>query len=150
MNKEDFIQNRVVNQQKWYSKEASRLKKQYTVIKIATISIAAMIPFVTSIIDNHSLIEHTVALMAVVIVVLEGLSSFFKHQEKWIEYRSTSESLKRELSFYTYGINPYEDSDASFKLFVINIEGILSGQNQNWKDLMSKSPKPEEQAKVEG
>ena len=135
MDQETFVQERVVKQQKWYSKEAANNKKWFTRFKVAIIIVAAMIPFATGFIDTYPELQYPIGAMAVIVVILEGLVSFFKYQEKWIEYRSTSEALKKELSFFQYKVGPYEDQEIAFPLFVKQIEGILSDQNENWREI---------------
>ena len=127
MDQETFIQERVIKQQKWYSKESANNKKWFTRFKVAIIIVAAMIPFATGFIDTYPELQYPIGAMAVIVVILEGLVSFFKYQEKWIDFRSTSEALKKELSFFQYKVGPYEDQEIAFPLgFIITFFNQLS------------------------
>lgn len=135
---EKYLNERVIGQQKWYSKEAGKLKKWYTRLKIAVIVLAAFIPFATGLIKDFEWIQYLIGFVSVAIVIIEGILSLHKHQEKWIDYRGTSEALKREINFFQYQMPPYNDPKTAFPLFFVNIETILGDQNQQWREIVKK------------
>jgi len=143
IDQEKYINDRVIAQQKWHSKEAGKLKKWYTKLKIAVIILAAFIPFMTGLVSDFENLQYAIGIVSVAIVILEGILSLNKHQERWIKYRGTSEALKREHNFYQYQMPPYDDPETAFQLFFVKIENILSDQNQQWQEIVKKEVKVE-------
>jgi len=56
----------------------------------------------------------------------------FKFQENWINYRMTSETLKKEKHFYDTDLDDYDDSDDKEALFVERMEPLISRENYLW------------------
>ena len=56
----------------------------------------------------------------------------FKYQENWINYRTTCETLRKEIHYYNAGINDYEKSDDPMALFVRRVETFISRENTLW------------------
>lgn len=46
----------------------------------------------------------------------------FKFEENWINYRTTCETLKKEINFFNAGIDEYKDSQDREGLFVKRVE----------------------------
>ena len=64
-------------------------------------------------------------------IVTSSLKTF-KYQENWINYRTTSETLKKEIYFYEAGIHGYENTDDKEALFVDRVESLISRENTMW------------------
>ena len=71
--------------------------------------------------------------MGVAVATIGGLLSLYRFQEKWIEYRVTAESLKREKFFFLTGTAPY-DVDDRFQTLVTRVEAILAAENVQWAE----------------
>ena len=71
--------------------------------------------------------------MGVAMATIGGLLSLYRFQEKWIEYRVTAESLKREKFFFLTGTAPY-DVDDRFQTLVTRVEAILAAENVQWAE----------------
>jgi hypothetical protein len=53
--------------------------------------------------------------------------------EKWIEYRTTTETLKHEKYLYFTNSLPYANDD-TFVLLVERVERLISKENSRWED----------------
>lgn len=56
----------------------------------------------------------------------------FKFQENWINYRTVSETLKKEKYFYDAGIGGYDETENAEALFVERVESMISRENSLW------------------
>ena len=70
--------------------------------------------------------------------ILTGLSVLLKFQEKWTEYRTTSEILKHEKFLFITKAGSYGNEEESFKLFVRRIENLISKENSAWSQYINK------------
>lgn len=140
MNEEEYLTSRLDDQINWYDKKSQTNQKLFKRLKISEIIIAGIIPFLAgigSIIPYHSLI---IGALGVIIALLVGLSSLYKFQENWIEYRTTAETLKHEKYLFLAKCTPY-DRDDSFQTLVQRIESIISKENSQWSRLIKKVDK---------
>lgn len=145
MNRQEYIDKRVTGQQKWYSSNARKNKQYHMRLRVLVIVCAAIIPLLTGLLaDKPGVVALPIGMLSVIIVIAEGLQSLFKYQEKWIEYRDTSELLKKELLYYQNQIGAYtKGEEACFPLFVTNIESILSTERAQWRELIRQTQQTE-------
>ena len=66
-----------------------------------------------------------------VAIVASALKTF-KFQENWINYRTTCETLKKEIHFYEAGIGEYANAEDKEVLFVERVENLISRENTLW------------------
>ncbi len=150
MTEEDYIEQRLNNQINWYSKKSSTNQKKHKywqVIKIisalliTTLSLWATkalpvdnsegIPFAFNIV-------HVIGILGAFIVFIESFVKIFNYEKLWLQYRMTSERLKREkLLFQTKSI-PYNNEDA-FALLVQQCEVLMQNEVQGWTELFDKA-----------
>ena len=144
----NYLENRWEGQKKYYSKNASYNKKKFHMLQIIVILSGALIPIVNTIDfgDNSTLINDEIriasSILGGVVLVAASILQLIKYQENWIQYRTTSESLKKEKQLFLYEIGDYDiaDSKVRFKLFVERIESSLSTQNTRFFATHAKSP----------
>ena len=72
-----------------------------------------------------------VVISALVAIGTTSLKTF-KYQENWINYRTTCETLRKEIYFYTAGVGEYRDIDERESLFVERVESLISRENTMW------------------
>jgi hypothetical protein len=74
--------------------------------------------------------------LAVIIAALVAIGTTilktFKYQENWINYRTTCETLRKEIHFYRAPLGDYRDSDDREALFVERVESLISRENTMW------------------
>jgi hypothetical protein len=105
---------------RYYDREARKYSLAYHSTKVATIVLAALIPFVAGrpeivlpLAGSRVDTPLVTALLGVLIVIVEGLQQLFGLHENWIRYRSTCESLRTERFLYGAHANPYASGGAS-------------------------------------
>lgn len=65
----------------------------------------------------------------------------FNYQENWINYRTTSETLKKEMYYYKAKLSDYHDAEDPEAIFVQRVESLISRENTMW--LICQTPKKE-------
>ncbi len=146
---EEYIERRVDDQIGWYDRKSATAQAVFKRLRRAEIVFAALLPFLAGVTDVHEAMPYVLGLFGVVVVVLAAFQSLGQHQENWIEYRTTCESLRHEKYLFLTGTRPYDGDDA-FPRFVESIESLISKENTAWsqhiRDGVEKSlPTPEEQ-----
>lgn len=96
----DYLAKRVDDQIDWYSDKSGKAQRSYKLTQIAELIMAALIPLFSGLIGRAWWLAIPVGLFGAAIAVLEGVSKIYKFHEKWIEYRSTSELLKYEKTYF--------------------------------------------------
>ena len=93
---EEYIKNRLDEQQNWYSKKAAQSKTRYHASQIIIIAAGALIPII-NIVDIATVeIRLASSILGGIILATTGILQLLKSQENWVLYRSTAEILKKE------------------------------------------------------
>ena len=143
MLEEEYLHDRVENQIAWYSDKSLWNQRCFTAIRAVELVLAGLIPILASEIEyNNDILKVIVAGMGLCIAVLTGLVALFKFQERWIEYRTTAESLKHEKYLFLTNSEPY-DEEGRFHLFVRRVESLISKENSTWVRSVTKNAKEE-------
>lgn len=139
MNKEEYIEERLEDQINWYDKKSMFNQKWFKRLRIIEIVSAAAIPFLAGFINGNSdSLKIVIGLLGLIIVVITGAVTLYKFQENWIEYRTTSETLKHEKFLYLTACEPY-NVKKPFQLLVQRIENLISKENTKWVEYIKSS-----------
>ncbi len=108
MTEEEYLKDRVDNQIAWYSRKSALNKKYHLGSNALIIVFAALIPFFAGL-DGERFLwsKYLIALLGVLTATFTGVSALYKFQEKWMTYRITGESLKREKLLFQTRTYPY-------------------------------------------
>jgi hypothetical protein len=135
---DQYIQERLDDQLKYYSKAANNAKRKYQNIKVAEIAFAAMIPFLSALITpDRMYVKFIVGVLGVFVTLFSGMLMLYKYHEEWVNYRSTEEALKSEKYLFLAQSGPYKNG-ANAADFIERIESILGNENQKWQQYASK------------
>jgi len=140
---EDFLDRRYWKEINWYDKKANWNQKAYHIFQWIAIVFSALTPILIIISDGY-IRWIAVGIAAIVAIVTAALKTF-KYQENWINYRTTSETLKKEIHFYKAGIHGYENVDDREAVFVDRVESLISRENTMWVTTHDKEGKPTNQ-----
>ncbi|MEM9545596.1 MAG: DUF4231 domain-containing protein [Bacteroidota bacterium] len=127
-NQDEYIKNRVIRQQEWFSTKATTSKKRYYNIIISVIIITSCIP-VLSLISELPHNNIIIAFLSAVSAVLTSINLLYDHKNNWLRYRTTSELIKSAHSRFIASGN----SDSDFALLVDKIENIILETNSEWQ-----------------
>src|SRR5919202_6441438 len=135
MNHGEYIEQRLQDQIDWYDRKSSKSRTLFMRLKIAEIVAAALIPFLSAVSISQPTLRTAstvaVGVLGMTVTIIAGVLSLGQHQERWVEYRATCESLRREKFLFQTGVEPYDGAD-SFPLLVQRVEALLSKEKMNW------------------
>jgi len=117
---------------KYYDNKSISLKKWYYAIVVLEGVISTFIPFTTLFLDVWPIARYIVALMSTVVALISIILATFGFHNKWIDYRTTAENLKREKDRYECELLPYNGENREQLLFDKATE-IIIRENNNWK-----------------
>lgn len=140
MNEEEYLNDRLNDQIDWYDGKSQTNQKWFKKLRLLEIVAAAIIPFLAGIGANIPYYSIIIGALGVIIAVSAGLSALYKYHENWIEYRTTSETLKHEKYLFQAKCSPYDNDDAFCKL-VQRVEGLISKENTQWSRYVEKTKK---------
>ena len=132
MNDSEFIEQRVDDQIDWYCAKSSWNQTLFKRLRMLELVCAASIPFVvTYVVDDSNTLRVIAGVLGIIVAVISGVIGLYRFQENWVQYRTTSESLKHEKFLYLTRAEPY-DQEEPFALFVQRIESLISKENSSW------------------
>ncbi|WP_051531128.1 DUF4231 domain-containing protein [Clostridiisalibacter paucivorans] len=133
MNKDDFdkyLAVRYQDQIKWYSDKATHYKRLYQLFQWLVVILSAIVPVLILIVPEEKELI-TVGISVLLTIGTSGLKTF-KFQENWINYRTISETLKKEKYFYDAGLDDYSRCEDRMSTFVERVESLISRENSMW------------------
>ena len=138
MEKSDFdkyVNGRYAEEIKWYDRRAESSQNWYSAFQWALIILSSLTPVLVAItfgLPSRPLFKWVPVLTAVLVAVLTAGLKTFKFQENWINYRTTAETLKKEIHLYRAGIGEYANAEDKEALFVERVESLISRENTLW------------------
>lgn len=131
MTAEEYLERRVEDQIGWYDRKSVSSQAWYKRLRRAEIVCAAAIPILAGFVGEDLAGQVAIGLLGGVIVVIASFLSLSQHQENWVGYRTTCESLRHEKFLFLTQVEPYDGEDR-FPLFVQRIESLISKENSGW------------------
>ena len=143
MDEQKYLTERVDDQINWMEGKAAYNQKRFKRIRIIELVCSASIPFLAAVsTDSTYYFRWITGIFGVSITICESLLALYKHQELWLQYRSTAEALRSEKLLYLLKSGKYEKVETPFALFVSEIESILGNENTHWKKHIAKAKLP--------
>ena len=158
MTPEEYIEQRLDDQIKWYDKKSSFNQKKHKMWQVIKIMAALFITILSlwassevnfkeayeAVLDNLNLknngplitVSHVIGILGAFIVFIESFIKIFDYEKLWIQYRSTAENLKREKLMFQTKSKPYHTKEA-FMILVQRCEAIMQTEVQGWIEVVS-------------
>ncbi|MFZ4525704.1 MAG: DUF4231 domain-containing protein [Chlorobium sp.] len=136
----EYVEQRLEDQIKWYSKESSHCKVLYRRLRFIEIVAAAIIPLLSGISKELLYGNLIIGSLGMLIAIAAATGGLFKYHENWIQYRATAEALKHEKFLFLGQSTPYNGDDA-FQFLVQHVERLISKENSNWTVAIKSEPK---------
>ena len=143
MNKEEFekyMEDRYVDQINWYDRKALWNEKRYQTLQWIALILASLTPILILMGQDWS--KWLAAAIAVLAAISAGALKVFKYQENWINYRTTCETLRKEIHYYRAGVQGYDVTNDKEALFVNRVESLISRENTLWLFRHEREEKP--------
>lgn len=132
----EYLAERVEDQISWYDQKSGWNQRWFKRLRVIEIVSAAMIPFLTALPDSLNM-KYVIGATGVIITIVAGILALYQFQERWIDYRATCESLKKERFLYLTRTEPYSEGNV-FSVFVQRIEALTSKENTGWAQSLVK------------
>ena len=127
---EEFLKNRYYQQIDWYDRKAARNHWAYKILQSTLIILSAITPVLVVV---GGALERWLAVFISALVAIEASTlKVFKFQENWINYRTTCETLRKEIHYYKAKIYGYGNTDDPEALFVDGVETLISREHTLW------------------
>lgn len=131
MDSDQYLEQRIDDQISWYETKSTWSQKTFRRLRVAEIVIAATIPLIMGFAGLPLKLAVLAGVLGVAVAVIAGILGLYQFEQRWVEYRNTSEALKQERLFYLTATPPYDGKDP-FTLFVTRAEKIMSRERGNW------------------
>jgi Protein of unknown function (DUF4231) len=138
MDAETYLKERVEDQIAWYGRKGAYNKRWFISLRAVEIAAAATVPFLSGFAGNPW-ISAAVGVIGIIITLCAGITHLCQLQERWIEYRTTAEALKKERFLFVTKTEPY-DSDDAFPILVQRMETLVSKENVTWAQHLIMKP----------
>jgi Protein of unknown function (DUF4231) len=123
-------QQRLEDQIAWYDAKSTAAQRTYKRLKILQLLSAAAVP-VTAAADA---VTWVIVGLGCLVLILEGLQQLGQYHENWINYRATSQALKREKYLYLAGAGPYAQAAKPDRTLAERVEGLASQEYGRWAE----------------
>ena len=127
---ERYLKERYYPQVEWYDKKAMWNQKVYRFLQWGIIILAAITPVFIAL--TETLGKALPIVLSSLVAISSASLKAFKYQENWINYRTTCETLRKEIHYYNARIEDYSNADDPMGLFVKRVESLISRENTLW------------------
>ena len=149
MTEDEYLKNRLEAQIDWFDAKSVINKRWYRRCQLTQLIAASLITLSGIFIGESFLhLRYLIPFLGAVIAIISGILGLYKFQENWLQYRTTSETLKHEKYLFLTRSEPFTGTD-SLKLLVERVEGMISKENTNWSQYMRRVYKPKSTGLVE-
>ncbi len=141
MNVEEYLKDRVEDQIDWYDSKSMKNQWWFKRLRLAEISAAATIPLLAGHVgqDGPPLIPALLGILGIIVAVIAGVLGLYQFEHRWTQYRTTSETLKKEKFLFLTGSDPFDRTpDENYGLLVRRVENLVSEENTSWAQNMMK------------
>lgn len=126
-----YWKERYLDQCAWYDRKSGRNKKWFLGVRLLVLAGAISVPIVLSFSDSP--LTLVASILAGAVAFGEGALAMLEWHEKWIKYRTTAETLKKEGELFKARAGPYDGASKQEKLFVERVESLISRENTEWE-----------------
>jgi hypothetical protein len=116
----DRLEERMAN----LDAESEINKRLYQYLKLLQLIAAAS----TTVLAAASAPPLWTATIAALIVVLEGVQQLFHYHDRWLSFRTTCETLRRERTLFLVRADPYRSDQESLPMLAMRVEMVLADE----------------------
>lgn len=129
------------SQFEYYDSKATTNKRGDRVTRVAQIILTAVLPVAATLFagTNEAIWRWSIVIIALLVLINQGLRSYLNYQKKWLSYRTTAESLRREKQLFDTKTQRYETTSDPQRLFVDRVMAIVEQENREWETATRKA-----------
>jgi hypothetical protein len=151
---EEYVNGRYCEQVRWYDRKSIDNKRWYLCLEWGLIIIAAVTPILVMMhltpLSRYHFLNWLPVVTSGLVAVLASALKTFKFQENWANYRTTCETLRKEIHLYRFGVGAYAAADEREKFFVERVESLISRENTLWFTTYREENEPARNQKEHG
>ena len=136
MNQEEYLKERLDDQINWYSVKSVSNQTKHKYWQVIKIIAALLITTLSLFVNKYPVMVYVIGVMGAFIVFIESYIRIYDFKKLWVQYRMTSERLKREKLLFQTKSEPYNIEDP-FQLLVQRGEAIMQNETQTWEELFA-------------
>lgn len=144
MNEDEYMKLRVDDSISWYDAKSTVSKHYYNRAKAAQIVLSLIVPLLSGFANDHPVLNYIIGIIGFAVAIITGMLNLFKYQDKWTQYRTFAESLKREKFLFLTKAGIYNVEPAFDKL-VARIEELIAKENNTWSQYIDEAKSKEKQ-----
>jgi Protein of unknown function (DUF4231) len=148
MDAQTYLKQRLEDQIAWYDRKTAYNKRWFISLRAVEITAAATVPFLSGFASNLW-VSGAVGIIGIVITVCAGITHLCHFQERWIEYRTTAETLKKEKFLFVTKTDPY-NGDNAFPNLVQRVENLVSKEVGSWAQYLIQPEKQRQNEEMSG
>lgn len=126
----EYLTDRYNDQVLWYSNRATTNKQWYQIFQWGVVILSAAVPVLIASMPIR--FQWFTITISIILAIGTSALKTFKFQENWVNYRTISETLKKEKHFYDARLDDYANTEDKEALFVERVESMISRENSLW------------------
>ena len=143
LKEEEYIEERLNDQLRYYDRTANRAKSRYLQSRFVSVVAAALVPVFVNL--EFPYVDAVTTVLSVLVVLIVSLESVFHFREQWVNSRSTSEALRKEYFEFVSAEGRYadhsNDHERALRLFVERVEAMIEAENLSTLQVMTRETK---------
>jgi len=134
----EYLDGRYCPQVRWYDDRAQKNRAWYVVLQWTTIALSVAVPPLVALATEWGRWV-AVPMSGLVAVLTAGLKTF-KFEQNWLNFRTTSETLRKEKYLYDARVGEYAATTDPERLFVERVESLISREHTAWVRTHKRKP----------
>lgn len=138
---DNYLKQRYEPQIAWYDSKAIANQRQYGTLQWGVLILSAVTPVLVAVGGEWQ--RWSAVVVSALVAIGTAALKTFKYQENWINYRTTCETLRKEIHFLNAKAGDYREVNDPLARFVERVEALISRENTLW---LSPQAKKEEKS----
>ena len=134
---QDYIDNRLNDQLRWYRDKAGEAKQRYAWLATVQFGMTASVPVLNAIGAHDLRFIYVASICAAIAAVSMGFLALGNHQQNWLRYRQAANSLETIFWLYKHGAAPFDGPERD-RLLVERAEDVMAQESGQWRSDMHK------------
>jgi hypothetical protein len=138
---EKYLKERYSTEIAWYDKKAKYNKNMFQGLQVIVTVFSVLISVVLALSEQ---LRAVAIVFSAIVAIGATLMRSFTYQETWINYRTVTETLRKEINYYHARLGEYHNAEDHEAFFVGRVENLISRENTMWETCQksTKDPSP--------
>ena len=123
---------------RYYDKQAVRNRLCHFACSVYVLAVSVAISPISILLKESS--QVVVAVLSPTVALVAAIGGLYHFHQNWLRYRATWDALKHEINWRNARIGPYETTPDRNRMFVTQVESLISREGAEW--VRTHAPKP--------